>query len=361
MGRWHSRTSMLRIVVSLSILLLMTSCTTMQEKGAGTAAMAPATAPRPTQTVETPAPVPDIPTAPVAKAPDPLPPGVPSIWPVLDDSRIILSSYGYRGGRRGGPGAFHRAVDIKTPMNAPVVAAANGIVKQKSNGGDYGKMIVLDHQNGFQSVYAHLNEFKAEPGQQVAKGDVIGLAGRTGNATCPHVHYEVRKNEEAVNPAIFLPMKETHIEKLATLVPVTATSTAANAAPAKPVRTQLAKVDDDQYGVPVDHQVKNKSKTSHKKNTRKTATSKSALTPSKAIVGSAATKKETGLTKATSAVKTQETEAPLKVTTKSNDNNKKTVKLKKSDVNKAATTKIGKSTHKTTAKKTVKKSSTAKK
>ena len=357
MGRWHSEMSVFRLFICASILFLMAGCATMQGKCPASSATAPhAVMPCPAQTVETPVQTPEIPALPVAKAPEPLPPGVPCIWPVKDDSRIILSSYGYRGGHRGGPGAFHRAVDIKTPMNAPVVAAANGIVKKESRGGDYGNMVVLDHQNGFQSVYAHLNAFKVDEGQQVAKGDIIGLAGQTGNATCPHVHYEIRKNEEAVNPAKFLPMEETRIEKLATLVPATAPL-----ADAKPERIQVAKVDENQYGVPTEHQAKTKIKKSYKKQTRSVSSSKSALTPSKAIVGSSANKKKTGFSQKTSDIKNQENKTLGTLSTKANNDAKKITKSKKSDVNKAATAKVGSSSSKATTKKTVKKTSTASK
>lgn len=173
-----------------------------------------------------PVPPPAAVVAPVPPAPAPAKPSdsvtahIPSLWPVKDNRpRVILSSYGYRGGRRGGPSSFHRAVDIQAAMNTPVIATASGIVTEAAIGRGYGKVIVIDHGNGYQTAYAHLNKFKVKKGQRVTKGEVIALSGRTGNATCPHVHYEVRKNSKAINPVAYLPMDGVRIEQKGSLTP----------------------------------------------------------------------------------------------------------------------------------------------
>lgn len=251
-------------------------------------------------------------------------------------------------------------------MNAPVVATANGIVAQKSSGGDYGKMLVLDHQNGYKSVYAHLNDFKVEQGQQVAEGEIIGLAGQTGNATCTHVHYEVRKNEEAVNPAQFLPMEDTRIEKLATLVPATGkipetscltdaataattTATATALAATKSRQVQLAKSDDDQYDVPVDNQVKTKTKkSSSKSNKARIARSNAAST--KSNVRSTSNNKSKDLGSILKDKRTAKAKVPVKLSTTPGDKEVKITKSSKSDTNPAAATKKGKTTTKSATK-----------
>ncbi|MBI5092619.1 MAG: peptidoglycan DD-metalloendopeptidase family protein [Candidatus Hydrogenedentes bacterium] len=166
----------------------------------------------------------------------------PNLWPVKDNGeRVILSSFGYRGGRRGGPGSFHRAVDIRAAMNTPILASANGLVKETSNGGGYGNMVVVDHGNGFETAYAHLTQFEVEKGQRVEKGEIIALSGRTGYATCPHLHYEVRKNGEAINPVDYLPMDGVRIEQLAKLPPDGAPTPSKAAESAEKAKSPAAK------------------------------------------------------------------------------------------------------------------------
>lgn len=100
----------------------------------------------------------------------------------------------------------HQAVDIGAPMGTPVVAADSGFVAviQSSNTG-YGRMVVIDHGNGFSTLYAHLNAYIVDPGQSVAKGEVIAYCGRTGNSTGPHLHFELVLGGVRRNPLGFLP------------------------------------------------------------------------------------------------------------------------------------------------------------
>lgn len=125
---------------------------------------------------------------------------VPSLHP-LDGHHEILSRFGPRGRR----GNFHAGYDIRAEMRSPVYATAAGTVTEANGGGAYGKKIVIDHGNGFETTYAHLDEHKAKPGQEVRAGDLIALSGRSGNATTPHLHYEIRKNGKLVNPGDYLP------------------------------------------------------------------------------------------------------------------------------------------------------------
>ncbi len=134
-----------------------------------------------------------------------LTPDIPSIWPIQGDYRTILSPYGPRGKRRGGPGRFHRAVDIKAPAGTPIIAAAPGEVKQVGSGGAYGKLVVIEHARGYASAYAHLSAIQVTPGQKVNQGEQIGKCGRTGNASTPHLHYEVRRDGKYLDPTNYLP------------------------------------------------------------------------------------------------------------------------------------------------------------
>jgi murein DD-endopeptidase MepM/ murein hydrolase activator NlpD len=125
---------------------------------------------------------------------------VPDRWPV-DNEHEVLSPFGPRGRR----GRFHAGFDIRAAMRTPVYATADGVVVESDAGGAYGKRVVIDHGSGMSSTYAHLDERQVEVGQEVRAGDQIALSGRSGNATTPHVHYEVHKNGRAVSPKDYLP------------------------------------------------------------------------------------------------------------------------------------------------------------
>jgi len=97
---------------------------------------------------------------------------------------------------------FHSGIDFKAPIGTPVLATADGevlISKNDKNQG-YGKHIVLQHDDEFKTMYAHLSKLKLKVGDKIKKGEVIGLVGVTGLATVPHLHYEVIKDGKKVNP-----------------------------------------------------------------------------------------------------------------------------------------------------------------
>jgi murein DD-endopeptidase MepM/ murein hydrolase activator NlpD len=85
-----------------------------------------------------------------------------------------------------------------------VHATADGVVTFSGTQGAYGDIVVVDHGGGYATAYAHLSRRGVRAGAQVRRGDRIGLVGRTGNATAPHLHYEVRRDGEAVNPEPYL-------------------------------------------------------------------------------------------------------------------------------------------------------------
>lgn len=100
----------------------------------------------------------------------------------------------------------HQALDIAAWVGAPVTAADSGQVIYASwDDTGYGKTIVIDHGNGFQTLYAHLNAYYVAPGTNVAKGEQIGEMGNTGNSTGPHLHLEIRQGTVQRNPIGFLP------------------------------------------------------------------------------------------------------------------------------------------------------------
>ncbi len=100
---------------------------------------------------------------------------------------------------------YHPAVDIAAPQGTPIKAADSGYVAVvgRSDTG-YGRYVVIDHGNGFQTLYAHFSVIYVDVGQSVGKGETIGLCGSTGKSTGPHVHFEVKLNGVRRNPLIYL-------------------------------------------------------------------------------------------------------------------------------------------------------------
>jgi len=100
---------------------------------------------------------------------------------------------------------YHRAIDIAGPKGTPIKAADSGYVAVvgRSDKG-YGRYVLIDHGNGFQTLYAHFSVIYVKVGQSVAKGQTIGLCGSTGKSTGPHVHFEIRLHGKKVNPMLYL-------------------------------------------------------------------------------------------------------------------------------------------------------------
>lgn len=127
--------------------------------------------------------------------------GLPSIWPV--DGRL-MSYFGHRSDPFSGEGAFHAGIDISVPTGTPIQATADGTVVSSEWGGQYGRLVVLDHGGGVQTYYAHLSSLEVVAGQWVRRGETIGKSGSSGRATGAHLHYEVRRRGTPVNPSQFL-------------------------------------------------------------------------------------------------------------------------------------------------------------
>lgn len=110
-------------------------------------------------------------------------------------------SSGY-GARNGGAGAFHHGVDLYTGSPRPVLAAGDGVVVSAGRQNGYGNVVSIRHGAGVETRYAHLSSFASavRNGARVSAGDVIGMTGKTGNATAIHLHYEVIIDGKTVNP-----------------------------------------------------------------------------------------------------------------------------------------------------------------
>ena len=100
---------------------------------------------------------------------------------------------------------YHKGIDIANKEGPAVMAADSGRVVAVNPGRfGYGNHIIIDHGNGFQTLYAHLSSFRVEAGQNIAKGAVIGIMGSTGRSTGMHLHFEIRQNGVALSPLGFL-------------------------------------------------------------------------------------------------------------------------------------------------------------
>ncbi len=126
---------------------------------------------------------------------------IPSVWPV--DGRL-LSAFGRRMDPFSGEGALHRGVDIGAPFGTAVHATADGVVVFASVMNGFGRVVVVDHGNGFQTYYAHLSRLAVVAGQEIRQGGVVGALGASGRTTSPHLHYEVRRFGTPQNPARYL-------------------------------------------------------------------------------------------------------------------------------------------------------------
>src|SRR5205085_9103992 len=130
----------------------------------------------------------------------------PSIWPV--DGRLT-DGFGDRHNPFGGYSSeFHTGQDIATNYGTPVTATANGVVTFTGFQNGYGQLVVIDHGGGLTTRYGHLSHIDANLGQNITRGDVVGRVGSSGRSTGPHLHYEIRINDEPVDPRPYLPITE---------------------------------------------------------------------------------------------------------------------------------------------------------
>src|SRR5215211_5687776 len=126
----------------------------------------------------------------------------PTVWPV---EGTLEAGFGGRRNPFGGSGyEFHSGQDIEAPWGAPVVAGASGTVSFVGWQNGYGQLVVVDHGGGLTTRYGHLSHIDVELGQVVSRAQLLGKVGSTGRSTGPHLHYEVRINDQPVNPQQYL-------------------------------------------------------------------------------------------------------------------------------------------------------------
>jgi murein DD-endopeptidase MepM/ murein hydrolase activator NlpD len=110
----------------------------------------------------------------------------------------ITSYYGPRWGR------MHEGIDFAAPMGSPIRAVSSGRVVFSGWAGGYGKVVIIEHQKGLRTLYAHNSQLLVREGEMVGKGEVISRSGNTGNSTGPHLHFEVQVNGRPENPLNYL-------------------------------------------------------------------------------------------------------------------------------------------------------------
>ncbi len=127
----------------------------------------------------------------------------PAIHPV--DASYLSSDYGWRRHPITGRHTLHEGVDFSAPVGTPIVAAAGGIVTVASYRSGYGKMVEIAHGDGLVSRYAHASSIVVGLGDVVEKGQLIARVGATGRTTGAHLHFEVRLEDQPLDPNLFLP------------------------------------------------------------------------------------------------------------------------------------------------------------
>ena len=130
---------------------------------------------------------------------------IPSIQPIAMEKTQVSSGFGERMHPILKIIKMHQGLDFTSPVGTEVYASGNGRVAfaDYSTGG-YGVHVVIDHGFGYETLYAHLSRLKVRPGQKVERGELIGWSGNTGLSSAPHLHYEVHRSGDAVDPSNYL-------------------------------------------------------------------------------------------------------------------------------------------------------------
>ncbi|MEX0290218.1 MAG: M23 family metallopeptidase [Flavobacteriaceae bacterium] len=130
---------------------------------------------------------------------------IPAIQPINnDDLTRMASGFGWRSDPFTKARKMHRGMDFTAPKGTPIYATGDGKVKRADNkASGFGKHIRIDHGYGYVTLYAHLSKYNVKRGQKVKRGDLIGFVGSTGRSEAPHLHYEVWKDGDRIDPINF--------------------------------------------------------------------------------------------------------------------------------------------------------------
>ena len=139
----------------------------------------------------------------LAKSKEKLLASIPAIMPInqKDLAHAVTSGFGWRTHPIYKTLEFHPGMDFSAEQGTPIYATGDGVVDRADNlTQGYGNHVVINHGFGYQTFYGHMSRIAARAGQKVSRGQLIGYVGSTGLSTAPHIHYEVFKNGERVNP-----------------------------------------------------------------------------------------------------------------------------------------------------------------
>ena len=128
---------------------------------------------------------------------------IPAILPIKKGDFYVASGYKMRMHPILKINKFHKGMDFTAPKGTPVYASGNGKIYRAQRSSTFGKVIYIDHGYGYKTIYAHLSKMVVKRGQPIKRGDLIGYVGNTGLSVAPHLHYEVHKNDVALNPINF--------------------------------------------------------------------------------------------------------------------------------------------------------------
>jgi len=130
---------------------------------------------------------------------------IPAIQPIKNEElKRMASGYGWRSDPFTKARKMHWGMDFTAPKGTPIYASGDGVItRADNNSSGYGKHIRIDHGYGYVSLYGHLSKYNVKRRQKVKRGDLIGFVGSTGRSEAPHLHYEVFKDKERINPINF--------------------------------------------------------------------------------------------------------------------------------------------------------------
>ena len=127
-------------------------------------------------------------------------PKAPFAGVALPVDGVVSSTYGYRADPFSGSRRFHKGIDIAAPVGSPVRSVAAGTVTLAGERDGYGKVVMVEHDDGWRSLYAHCDSLDVQPGQRIQAGEDIATVGSSGRSTGPHLHLEIHHQGKAVDP-----------------------------------------------------------------------------------------------------------------------------------------------------------------
>lgn len=128
---------------------------------------------------------------------------IPAILPIKKRDFYVASGYKMRMHPILKINKFHKGMDFTASKGTPIYASGDGVIFRAQRSKTFGRVVYIDHGYGYKTIYAHMSKMAVKRGQSIRRGDLIGYVGNTGLSVAPHLHYEVHKNDVALNPINF--------------------------------------------------------------------------------------------------------------------------------------------------------------